>query len=73
VAVDPLNIIEQQLEFLQSRSEKHLLTLDETSQLAALVKIRLVMRSKGNGNDDRTDPYSGLSADELKQLLPLLE
>ena len=72
MAVDPLNIIEQQLAYLQSRSEKHLLTLDETSQLATLVKVRMLIKARGNAGVQE-DPYAGLSAEELKQILPLLD
>lgn len=70
--VDPLNIIEQQMGYLQSRSEKHLLTLDETSQLATLVKVRMLIKAKGTGTE-KDDPFESMTADELKALLPLLE
>lgn len=72
MTADPLHIIEQQLAYLQSRSDKHLLTLDETSQLATLVKIRMVIKARGN-DSAKDDPYKELSADELKSLLPLLD
>lgn len=72
MAVDPLNIIEQQMTYLQSRSDGGLLTLDETSQLATLIKVRMVIKAKGSGHE-KEDPYSELSAEELKALLPLLD
>jgi len=72
MSADPLKIIEQQLQFLQNRSEKELLTEAETVQLATLIKMKMLLRAKG-ANISTDDPYEDLSADDLKALLPLLQ
>lgn len=71
MVIDPNRIVEQQLALLQKVSDQGLLTLDETTQLATLVKVRILLRAKG-ATEEQVDPYTELSADELKQLLPHL-
>lgn len=71
--VDVKGIIEQQLRLLEQRSSECLLTLDETSQLATLVKVQMLLKAKGNMDDDKSDPYPDLTADELKELLKVLK
>lgn len=69
---DPLKIIEQQLAFLQARSDKNLLTYDEVVQLATLVKAREFILAKGSGAPTDSD-LDELSDSALKQLLKALD
>lgn len=71
MAVDPMNIIEQQLARLQATSDRTSLTVEEVMSLERFVKMQLLMRMKGPKRG-LEDPYSDISSEELQRLLPLL-
>lgn len=67
--VDPFEIIEEQLQRIKEQSDKHLLTVDEINSFAMLVKVKMLLKTKGSGTPTE-DPYPELTADELRNLLP---
>lgn len=70
MAVNPLEIVEQQLEYLKSRSEKGLLTETEVQSLCGLVKLQVILKTKAK--TDNEDPYADMSTEELKSLVSML-
>lgn len=71
-SVNAANIVEKQLSLLQERSDKGLLTFDETKALESLVKLQLILKTRAAASRATEDPFSELATDELKSLLSLL-
>lgn len=71
MAADPTGIVERQLSLLQNYSDKGPLTESEVGVLEKLVKLQILLRIKGKAASTE-DPYSDMTSDELKSLLPLL-
>lgn len=72
MAIDPLKIIDKQLEYLQSQSDKNLLTYDQTVQLATLVKAREFIKKAATGIPE-SDQYDKLTIEELEILVGVLK
>ena len=71
-SVNPAAIVEQQLQYLQSRSEKGLLTEAEVQSFTALVKLQLILRARANADKGSDADFDDVSTEQLKAALNLL-
>jgi hypothetical protein len=69
VAVDPLLIIERQLERLFEISERTTLTYEESQTLERLVRTKLLLKMKDISASEDEKALDEVSAEELKRLL----